>query len=192
MCRVQLWLKMAYVHTWVVLVLWCKWLNAVACTRCVLLATPSKFLTFASAGTSELAVCKLDGVQRILWFDYWYQLAGDCIHQLRVNVIDYTLLAQHLHITSVKTPLLIFMKEEFNSFFQIFLNFFSYFPLFCLKFFFKYPDTFFVLRKNVTIISWQSFKLSKTCLYYPHIFPQIFFKFPQICIIALKFLSIYF
>ncbi len=34
-----------------------------------LLATRSKFLTFASASTSELVVCKLDGVKHILWFD---------------------------------------------------------------------------------------------------------------------------
>ncbi len=47
---------------------------------------------------SELTVCKLDGVQHIVWFDYWYRLAGDYIRQLRVNVIGYTLLAQRLHI----------------------------------------------------------------------------------------------
>ncbi len=45
-------------------------LNAAVCTRCIVLATHSKCLTFASASTSELAVYKLDGVQHILWFDY--------------------------------------------------------------------------------------------------------------------------
>ncbi len=48
----------------------CKWLTAAACTRCVLLATYSKFPTFATTSTSKLATCKLDGVQHILWFDY--------------------------------------------------------------------------------------------------------------------------
>ncbi len=48
--------------------------------------------------TRELAVCKLDGVQHILWFDYWYQLAGDYPRQVHVNVIGYMLLAQRLHM----------------------------------------------------------------------------------------------
>ncbi len=60
---------------------------------CVLLTTLSKFLTFASvcASTSELTVCKLDGVQHIPWFDYWYWLAGDCTRQLRVDITGYTI-----------------------------------------------------------------------------------------------------
>ncbi len=51
--------------------------------------------------TSELAVCKLDGVQNILWFNYWYQLAGDRTRQLRANVIGYMLLAKRLHTLHV-------------------------------------------------------------------------------------------
>ncbi len=30
-----------------------------------------------------------------------YQLAGDCTRQLHVNVIGYTLLAQHLHMLHI-------------------------------------------------------------------------------------------
>ncbi len=54
-----------------------------------------------SVSTSELAVCKVDGMQHILWFDYWYQLAGDCTRQLCVNVIGNTLLAQRLHMLHI-------------------------------------------------------------------------------------------
>ncbi len=66
-------------------------------------STRSKFLTLGStsANMSELAVCKLDDVQHILWFDYWYQLAGNCTRHLCVNVIGYTLLAQRLHMLHV-------------------------------------------------------------------------------------------
>ncbi len=60
-----------------------------------------EILTFVNASMSELAVCKLNGEQHILWVNYWYQLTGDRTRQLRVNVIGYTLLAQHLHMLQV-------------------------------------------------------------------------------------------
>ncbi len=91
--------------------------KTVACTRCVLLATCSKFLTFASASTSELAVCKLDGVQHILWFDHWYQLAGDCAPQLHVNVIwQYAARPASSHAThrQVKTSVKASLFESFS------------------------------------------------------------------------------
>ncbi len=81
----------------------CKWLNAVACTRCVLLATCSKFLTSTRSyvSTSETPCVWTRRRATFCGFNNWYQLDGNCTRQLHVNVISYTLLAKRLLVLHV-------------------------------------------------------------------------------------------
>ncbi len=66
----------------------------------------------------RLAVCKLDGMQHVLWFNNWYQLSGDCTCQLRVNVIGYRYAVRpassHATHQQLKTPVKTSLFGTFN------------------------------------------------------------------------------